>query len=225
MTVKTIHQAIPAIMAEIEPIAKARRNQAQGYSFRGIDDVYQALQLILAKHGVFTTSEILSERTEERQTSKGSSLIYRVLHIRWRFFASDGSSVPSETIGEGMDSGDKASNKAMSVAHKYALLQAFCVPTEEPKDPENDSHEVAAQPRSVVAQRPTEPDAPPKPNYGPDQIFSSTDGRAVNAVEGFLRKHQIDTKHWPAVVNQLNGRAFKDLRAVVDEVTVRGNQT
>jgi hypothetical protein len=137
-----IYAAMSAVMLDVDPIAKDRKNAAQGYQFRGIDDVYQALQSILGKHGVFTTSEILSERTEERKTSKGSDLIYRVLHIRWRFYASDGSFVTTETIGEGMDSGDKASNKAMSVAHKYALLQAFCIPTDDPKDPENDSHEL-----------------------------------------------------------------------------------
>jgi hypothetical protein len=27
----------------------------------------------------------------------------------------------------------------MSVAHKYALLQVFCIPTDEPKDPEHES--------------------------------------------------------------------------------------
>jgi hypothetical protein len=42
-----------------------------------------------------------------------------------------------------MDSGDKAANKAMAVGHKYALLQALAIPTTEPKDPENDSHEVS----------------------------------------------------------------------------------
>ena len=35
-----------------------------------------------------------------------------------------------------MDSGDKASNKAMSAAFKYACFQTFCIPTEEMQDPD-----------------------------------------------------------------------------------------
>lgn len=134
-----IYQAIPACMADIEAIAKDRKNTSQGYQFRGIDDVYNELHAILAKHGVFTVPEVLEERSEERQTAKGGVLIYRILRIRYTFFAADGSSVTAVVVGEGMDSGDKASNKAMSVGHKYALLQVFAIPTEEAKDPENDS--------------------------------------------------------------------------------------
>jgi len=48
-----IFQQIPLIMAEIDPVAKSRSNQAQGYKFRGIDDVYAAVQATLAKHKVF----------------------------------------------------------------------------------------------------------------------------------------------------------------------------
>lgn len=135
-------QSMTAIMAEVGHIGKGRKNAQQGYNFRGVDDVYAALQLVMAKHGVICVPEVLEDRTEDRTTAKGSALIYRVLKIRYTFYADDGSHVSAAVIGEGMDSGDKASNKAMSVAHKYALLQAFMIPTDEPKDPENDSHEL-----------------------------------------------------------------------------------
>ena len=136
-----VHEKIIAVMRDVSAIPKDRNNASQGYKFRGIDDVYSALHDILAKHGLFTLPEVLSERVEDRQTKNGSALIYRVLTIRFTFYAEDGSSLTSTLVGEGMDSGDKASNKAMSVAHKYALLQAFAIPTEDAKDPENDSPE------------------------------------------------------------------------------------
>ncbi len=142
MTTGMIFLAIPKIMAAVGAIGKERSNTAHGYKFRGVDDVYNALQQHLAEHKVFTVPEVLEDKVEERKTAKGTSLIYRVLKIKYTFYAEDGSSFSAVTIGEGMDSGDKASNKAMAVAHKYALLQVFCIPTEEPKDPENDSHEV-----------------------------------------------------------------------------------
>lgn len=136
-----IHELIPKIMAEVDPIAKSK--QGAGYKFRGVDDVYAALQLILAKHGVFTVPEVLEERSEERLSKSGGNLIYRILKIKYHFFADDGSFFPCVVIGEGMDSGDKASNKAMSVAHKYACIQTFLIPTSEPKDPELDGIETS----------------------------------------------------------------------------------
>lgn len=137
-----IYQKIPEIMSKIGAVGKDKKNQMQGYMFRGIDDMYNTLSPILSECGVFATSKILSERREERKTKKSNGqeglLLYTVLTMRFRFYATDGSFVTSQTIGEAMDSGDKASNKAMSVAYKYALMQIFCIRTEEIKDPEHD---------------------------------------------------------------------------------------
>ena len=144
-----IYAAISAIMKEVEFIGKDRRNEKQQYKFRGIDDVYNALHSILAKHEVFTVPTVLEDQHEERISKNGGLNIYRVLKIQYRFFANDGSFFDAVVIGEGMDSGDKASNKAMAVAHKYALLQVFCIPTEEDKDPEVHSHELVPKPKQV----------------------------------------------------------------------------
>ena len=132
-------------MKKVGAIEKNRTAEAgnnRKYQYRGIDDAYAALQKILAETGVFTVPEVLAERSEERVNRNGTTLIYRVLTIKYYFYATDGSFFSASVIGEGMDSGDKASNKAMSVAHKYALLQVFCIPTEEPKDPETEHHEL-----------------------------------------------------------------------------------
>lgn len=140
---KLIYQQIPKVMAEINAIAKGNRNQAQGYNFRGIDDVYNELHPLLAKHKIFSTTNILDQERSERQSAKGGVLMCSILTIKFTFFAEDGSFVEVSTVGEGMDSGDKASNKAMAVAHKYALMQLFSIPTDDAKDPENDSPEPA----------------------------------------------------------------------------------
>ena len=140
---------ISAVMADIDAISKSRRNtQGSGYNFRGIDDVYNELHSILSKHHVFTVPEVLEEKVEERTSKSGGNLIYRVLRIKYTFYTDDGSSVTAVVIGEAMDSGDKAANKAMSVAHKYCLLQVFAIPTEDEKDPENETHE--PEPKPVV---------------------------------------------------------------------------
>lgn len=152
-----IHEAIAAIMGEVGSIKKDRTNSGQGYKFRGIDDVYLAVHDLFVKHGVFSVPTVEDERTEDRTTAKGAALIYRVLKIRYDFFARDGSSLPATVIGEGMDSGDKASNKAMSVAHKYAILQILAIPTEDTIDPEQDSHDIA--PKSKTIPKPSPDDS------------------------------------------------------------------
>jgi hypothetical protein len=147
-----IFKQIPAIMSEIPSIGKDRKNTGQGYNFRGIDDIYNFIQPLLAKHSVFMTAEILDDRHEERASKSGGVIMYRVLKLRYSFVASDGSSIATDAVGEGMDSGDKASAKAMSIAQKYAILQTFLVPTEDAKDPEVDNHEVAPKPKPKAAE-------------------------------------------------------------------------
>ena len=137
-----IYQAIPNIMGEINAVGKNKKNQQQGFMYRGIDDVMNAINPALVKHKVFLVPELLEQTREERQSSRGGNLIYSICRIRFRFYAEDGSYVDAVTVGEGMDSGDKATNKAMAVAFKYACFQVFCIPTEEMKDPDGECHEV-----------------------------------------------------------------------------------
>lgn len=134
--------AINEVMAEIGAIGKTSRNATQGFMYRGVDAVMNALQPAMVKHGIFVVPEVLEQTREERTNAKGTTLLYSILKIKYTFFAGDGSNVSCVVIGEGMDTGDKASNKAMSVAFKYACFQVFCIPTEEMKDPDAECHEV-----------------------------------------------------------------------------------
>lgn len=140
-----IYGAISAAMADITAIGKDKYNQQQGFKFRGIDDVMNVLKPILTKHQIFTVPTVLEQTREIKTTLKGGELRYSLLKIAFSFYAPDGSHVDAVTLGEGMDSGDKASNKAMAIAYKYALFQVFCIPTEEMIDPDGESHEVAAK--------------------------------------------------------------------------------
>jgi len=149
MESKMIYKKMASVMVAVSAISKARKNQTQNYNFRGIDDVYNELHDIMAENSIVCLPEILSERSEERTSKNGGCLIYRVIHMRFTFITEDGSSVSCSVIGEGMDNGDKATNKAMSVAQKYALIQTFLIPTEEAKDPENDSHDLLPDSKRV----------------------------------------------------------------------------
>lgn len=129
-----IYQAIIGVMSDIGVIGKEKRNTQQGFKYRGVDDVMNALQPVMVQHGLFVVPEIIDQKREERQTKNKGNLIYSVCTVRYTFYAKDGSSVQCVVIGEGMDSGDKATNKAMSIAFKYACFQVFCIPTEEMKE-------------------------------------------------------------------------------------------
>jgi len=149
-----IYQKIAAMMGDVQKIAKDRQNVAQKYKFRGIDDVYNSVHEIFAKHKVFTVPVVLNAKHEERKSKAGGVLIYRIYTIKYIFYAEDGSYVEAIVVGEGMDSGDKAGNKALSVAHKYALLQVLLIPTDDPKDPEVDSPEVNGKPQEIESKDP-----------------------------------------------------------------------
>lgn len=139
-----IYSAIVDAMGQINAIAKGRSNSMQNFKYRGIDDVMNELHPILAKCGIFIVPTVLEEQRAEGKTSKGGVIYFTRLKIKFTFYAKDGSFFESVVIGEAMDSGDKASNKALSIGLKYALLQVFCIPTEDDKDPDSTSYDFIA---------------------------------------------------------------------------------
>lgn len=156
-----VYAAIAGVMADLakEGIAKDRNNQSQGYKFRGIDDVYNALAPVLAKHQLLMLPRVIGREVVERTNNKGTALFYVTVDVEFSLVcAEDGSAHVIRTCGEAMDSGDKASNKAMSAAYKYAAMQAFCIPTEGDNDADAHTHEVAPRqhvepPKMTLEQR------------------------------------------------------------------------
>jgi len=149
-----VYKAINKVQAALAKsgITKDRRNQQQGYNFRGIDDVYNVLSPLLSEHGLCILPRMLSRQCEERQTAKGGTLFYVTVEAEFDFVcAEDGSKHTIKTYGEAMDSGDKATNKAMSAAYKYAAFQAFAIPTEGDNDADAHTHELSAKRSPDVA--------------------------------------------------------------------------
>ena len=136
-----IYEAIADIMKEGCAIGKSKFTPQQRFNYRGIDDVMNTFQPLLSQRGIFLVPEVLEHHREERTTKNGGNLIYSVLKVKYTFFATDGSSVSAVVIGEGMDSADKSSNKAMAAAMKYAMFQVFCIPTAEADDADSDKPE------------------------------------------------------------------------------------
>lgn len=145
---KLIYKKMSQVMADIGFVGKTSVNSAQGFKFRSIDQMVNALNPALVKHGVFMAPKVVSERTEIRDVVRknGSTGVDKhvALLVEFQFYAEDGSSVVVGPIAsEGLDSGDKATNKALSAALKYALIQTFCVPTEDMVDADSDTPEIA----------------------------------------------------------------------------------
>ena len=185
-----IYEAINNVMQEIGVVGKGKKSQ-QGYMYRGIDAVMNALSPALIKHKVFVVPEVLEQTREERQTSKGGLLIYSICKIKYTFYdASDGSYVEAVVIGEGMDSGDKATNKAMSIAFKYACFQVFCIPTEEMIDPDQEGHDVAPKQESQGTSQGTQ-DAPQEPKKASQKQIDYI-MQIAQDIDGMLKYYKID---------------------------------
>lgn len=139
-------QAISAVMTDLarEGIGKDRKNEAQGYKFRGIDDVYNALAPILARNHLVITPRCLTRSKEMIPTKSGGSMFYVNVDMEFTLASAiDGSTTLAQMFGEAMDSGDKATNKAMSAAYKYMAMQEFCIPTEGDNDADANTHQLA----------------------------------------------------------------------------------
>lgn len=144
-----VYQSINAVQRALSKtgISKDRTNtQGSGYKFRGIDDVYNAVAPLLAEYGLCILPRMLTRTCEDRQSKNGGALFYVTVEAEFDFVsAEDGSAHTVKTFGEAMDSGDKATNKAMSAAYKYACFQAFAIPTEGDNDADAQTHQVVAK--------------------------------------------------------------------------------
>ena len=140
-----IYKAIANVMQYIGAVGKDAVNGDDGYKYRSIDAVMNALNPAMVKNGVIAVPKVIESRREERAKKDGSGLIFSVVKVSYTFYAEDGSSVETIVIGEAMDDGDKSMNKAMSAAYKYACFQTFCIPTGEMIDSEKDSPKALAK--------------------------------------------------------------------------------
>jgi hypothetical protein len=192
MSATEIHNRMNAILAELPAIGKSERNEQQQFMFRGHDQVLNALNPLLAKHGVYATPDVLERVTAQRQTRSGGVMYEVNLHVRYTFYASDGSSISASAWGEGTDSGDKSTNKAMTMAFKNVLNQVFAINTQETQNLDTDrSHPEETVARQVPA---GEPGAAKPDNAVPVAASFAQKGEITQLVATLskLRKTPVD---------------------------------
>lgn len=149
IVVPKVYGAIVEVMSglvELGGIAKGQRNKDQNYDFRGIDDVYNVLSKLLVAHKLVILPRVKNRKCYKRVTKHGSIQYNVVLEVDLEFVSSeDGSQHTVTTFGEASDMADKATNKAMSAAYKYAIIEAFCIPIDVP-DADETTPEDTVQP-------------------------------------------------------------------------------
>ncbi len=202
---RSVYDCIAAVASDIaqEGIGKTRKNDQQGYRFRGIDDVLNALSPILAKYRLVVLPRVISREVVERATKNGGALFYVIVEVEYDFVSADDGSVhTAKTYGEAMDSADKATNKAMSAAYKYVAIQVFCIPVEGTPDADASTLEVAPTTQAAAA-------AVPKPT-GYDawlKTFTATVEQGIEALTAVWRGGTPEQRDYLSRTDQarLNG--------------------
>ena len=149
-----IYSALTAAAACINAVGKNGMNTSQGWKFRSIDDIYNALNPALIAAGLTIVPRLLEKEITQDEPrvfpngSKQAGATTARLTMQYTVYAQDGSSIDAVTIGEGKDFGDKACNKAMAIAYKYMAFQLFCIPTEEMRRDDPDLYDPANGPVS-----------------------------------------------------------------------------
>jgi len=147
-TRKTVQEAWAAVMTDVQGLGK---NQAvtsgpARFNFRGVDDVMNAVGPVLRTHGVSVIPVQVHSSSENVTTRSGAHMRNVTVFVQYAINGPDGSTMPGAAAGEAADTGDKATPKAMSVAFRTFLLQALCLPTNEP-DPDQHQYERAPTPQ------------------------------------------------------------------------------
>jgi len=178
----TIIQLLNEVMKDVGAISKSDKNTSQGFNFRGIDSVINAVSPAMRKHGIVVVPSVEDYQYESVEIGKNRTVMGHVkVKVTYTFAGPEGDAIKATVVGEAMDSGDKATAKAMSVAFRTALLQSLCLPTDEP-DPDSYSYE-----RSEA-----------KPNAGIDQVEGwkirlqdAVDGDVLEVIRQEVNKFEV----------------------------------
>jgi hypothetical protein len=233
----SIHQRMLSIIEELPAIGKTQRNAQQGFMFRGHDDVMNELTPLLAKHGVFFVPRVLERLTDQRKTTRGGVMYEVNLHVEYTFYGANGDSFRASAWGEGTDSGDKSTNKAMTMALKNVVAQSFAINTAEAAAYDADKHtpeETVWQDRQGASAAPAAPaqDAPrargPRPIKAQKEAYAAKleqlsriapddgEGKPVNWIE--WGKDLVPKKFPGYTLDGLDKAQFNQLLDIIDGV-------
>lgn len=224
-----IFAALSAVMGDVQNVGKKSRNADQGFNFRGIDAVMNAVGPALREHGVvITPSAVEIVETRYYDTDRGTSMENVKVAVTYSvLYGLDGSVFSGAALGEASDAGDKAIPKAMSVAFRTFLLQLLCLPTDEP-DPDASSHTRGALPAATAAAHDAYRSVPDVP-APPKEVQDAYD--ALKAIALASKKPESDSATtiqnvaaWKATYGQVldamvkHGSSMQTLEKIADSV-------
>lgn len=161
------------VMEYVGAVHKSERNTHQSFNFRGIDNVVNAVSPALRKHGVVVVPCVNSSEAETLEIGQNRTRMgYVRVNVTYTFYALDGTNIATTVVAESMDSGDKATAKAMSVAFRTALLQTLCLPTDD-LDPDADSYVRSAAPQRSATEK---QEAPQRSKVSPIRAAAGSKG-------------------------------------------------
>jgi hypothetical protein len=163
-----IYERLSLITAEIgvvEKNLKVQVNKTSSYKAVSERDVLDAVKPIEAKYRVYSypvsrqivDRDILVKESEYQGTITRTNTLFMRVETVYRFVNIDKPDEFIETTvyGDGLDTGDKATGKAMTYADKYALMKAYKLSTGDDPDkeasPEN-GYEKKEQPKATANQ-------------------------------------------------------------------------
>ena len=211
-----IFAAIANIGEEIGPVGKegtmkVGRDGQTTVAFRRVDDVINALHPLLRKHRLFSIAELLKEERTERKNERGSTSIFSIQNWKYTYYAEDGSSISTQSVGEGFDTGDKASVKAQSVAWRIAMCHIFHIPYEELMDSEaGEQHEVVGE-DVVLEKRAQAAIMGVKDRQAYDRCYQQLE---IYAKKGELTKQQVER------LKLLLGEREREIRKTEEEAEI-----
>lgn len=134
-----VHVAWSRVMQDIRSIGKNETYSAAGtrYNFRGVDTTVNAFAPVLRKHGVLVLPVKVTAAYRDFINSNKKLQRECTVTVAWLVRGPAGDDLPIlESAGEALDSADKGTAKAQSVALRVLLLTAAMVPTGDP-DPDS----------------------------------------------------------------------------------------
>ena len=131
-----VFKKLHRVMSEIKSIGKDQKNLSQGFKFRGIDQFVNALHPLLIKNKLIMIPQVVNRQESIIESIKADGKVSKQKSVQlimaYVFIdVEDGSTYTATIPAEGLDAGDKATNKALSAGLKYTLIQTFMVPTED----------------------------------------------------------------------------------------------
>ena len=144
---------LTAVKAAVGSVAKdGENNEGRKFKYRSVDGLVKAIAQALIDQGIIihsTSAEMIASE-QVRYGAKETLGFRTTLSVEYEW--TDGeSAITSQVIAEAIDSGDKGTAKAMSVAYRIAILQTLTIPTGD-RDPDaGEEHEKTPQQRLALA--------------------------------------------------------------------------